>query len=297
MADDDQNQGGEQQGPVPGSEEYNQMMAAKFREAKESGNQYPDIEDGEQGDQGEGEQSGGEEEKPQVPEGVPAKFIKEDGTVDVEALAKSYTELEKNRGQKAEENSGEGNQEQQGEQGEEAGQQAAEQAGLDYQELTQKVVDNGDLDDADYEKFEKAGVPREMVKEYIALRQDAAQRNYEAAVEYGGGEEATQELLNWASQNLSPEEIDTYNEMLGGSRWKVAMDTLKTQRQQSKKSSNEPNLRSGQSSPNGSSTGYTSRDEMREDMANPLYRDPGPKGENFRQQVARKTANASWRNK
>jgi hypothetical protein len=77
----------------------------------------------------------------------------------------------------------------------------------------------------------------------------------------------------------------------------VAIDTLNTQRGQSRKTAGEPNLRSGTQSSNGSNTGYMSRDEMREDMANPLYRDTGPKGERFRADVQRKMKFAAWRTK
>lgn len=287
MADENMNEDEDHKDPVPGSDEYNEMMAAKFRESQEGKDQYPKVDDQDGAD--DDDQS--TDDAPKAPEGVPAKFIKEDGTVDVEALAKSYTELEKNRGKKPDDPPGDG------EEADSSGQEAAEKAGMDYQELTNKVVENGDLDEADYERFEKAGVPREMVQEYIALRQAQAEQNMQKAMEYGGGEEATKDLLNWASQNLSPEEIDSYNEMLGGPKWKVAMDTLKTQRSQSKKSANEPKLRTGTQSSSGSSTGYVSRDEMREDMRDPLYRDPGPKGERFRAEVQRKMQFAAWRSK
>lgn len=277
------------QAPKPGSDEYNQAMADKFRSAKDT-SQYPDLED--QEDKGD---EGTQETKTEVkiPEGIPAKFIRADGTVDVEGLAKSYAELERQRSQG--EKPKEGGEAPKGE-ADDAAKAAAEQAGLDFKTMMDKVSVNGDIEDGDYAALEKAGIPKDYVKEYIDLRKEKAAATQAEALEYGGGVEAMTDLLNWASQNLSLQEIETYNEMLASSRWKVALDTIKTLRGQAAPQSKEPKLVTAKGQVGGSNTGYVNRDEMYADMADPLYREKGPKGDQFRQTVARKTAMAAWRN-
>jgi len=298
MSDDTNQDTESNKEPAPGSDEYNQMMAEKFREAKESSKPYPDDDDDANDGGTEGKSTDHQEDDPsdlkaQIPEGIPDKFIKEDGTVDVNALAKSYRELEKNTGSKAnEDDSDQGKQDQQEDKNAE---DAAKAAGLDPKDLEAKVVENGSLEESDYEALEKSGISREMVDDYIQLRQERAERQHQDAIEYGGGAEATKELMEWASENLSQEEIQEYNKMLDGPNWKVAMDTLMTVKSKASKTSSEPNLRRGPSSPGGSTTGYTSREEMRADMAKPEYRDPGPEGEKFRAEVQRKMKFASWR--
>jgi len=70
--------------PAPGTPEYNEAMIQKAREAR--------GEEATEGTEG-GQETGQETGQDPAPE-VPDKFKKEDGSVDVEALAKSYRELE-----------------------------------------------------------------------------------------------------------------------------------------------------------------------------------------------------------
>lgn len=270
---------------VPGSPEYNDAMASKFREAKDSKTgDYPPLDD---------EQD--EEDKPSAPEGIPAKFIREDGSVDVEAMAKSYTELEKMRGPQKPADSDEGKTGDNPPDGDEAAADVAAEAGLSYDALVAKVQEKGDLDAEDYAAFKKAGIPEEAVREYIELRNAEVARSRQTAIDYIGGEQETQELMSWAAANLSEQEIDGYNQMLSTPQWKAAVDTLKNLRGNSKATAGEPKLRSAAGSSSGSSTGYASRDEMRADMANPLYHKAGPEGDKFRADVQRKMAYAAWR--
>ena len=272
----------EQAQPVPGSPEYNAQMIARRNDAKDTGAAYDNAE----------ESQDDAKETPQKPEGVPEKFLNKDGSVNVEALAKSYTELEKSKSQgdtkppasdakleiKPEEAS-----------------KIVTEAGLDYQALSTKIAEKGQLDDGDYEALKGMGIPRELVDEHIALQKGRAEAARAESVEYIGGEEATTELLQWAAKSLSPDEVSAYNDMLAGPQWKAAVDTLKVLKGQST-SSKEPNMvRPSQSSTGGASTGYQDKSEMQVDMGNPLYHDPTPKGAAFRKQVQAKMANAAWR--
>lgn len=274
----------EQQTPVPGSDEYNEMMANKFREANEgAGSEYPDT-----------DTEDNQEETPQVPEGIPAKFIKEDGSVDYEALAKSYVELEKMKAPKAEDTEQSSGEEGVSEDADKAAKVVAD-AGLDMETLRNKIVSGEGLQDSDYEALEKAGVHRDIVDDYIKLRQDKAERSKQEALDYIGGEKQAQDLMTWASQNLSEDEVDAYNNMLAGPSWKAAVDTLRTLQGGSKATANEPNLSTASGSTTGTPTGYVSRDDMKADMANPLYHKAGSEGDKFRAEVQRKVAFAAWR--
>lgn len=259
--------------PKPGSDEYNQAMAARAREAR--GEVQP-------------QQVEEEAEAPQAPD-VPEKFRNEDGSINAEALLKSYAELEKLKSKAPE-----------GEQGEtpatteasdDAAASMAEKAGLSYDALKAKIVANGTIEEADYAALEATGIPRSLVDDLIRSRVAEAERNHERAVSYVGGEEQTNALLQWAGENLTEEEITLYNGMLAGSNWKRAVDALTKMRgTEERKTAGEPKLAQPGSTAGAGVQGYQNRDDMKADMANPLYNKRGSEGDRFRAEVQRKVA-------
>lgn len=254
---------------VPGSPEYNEAMAAKFREAR-----------GETTDQVEQPS----EETPQKPEWCPEKFWK-DGKVDTEGLAKSYAEIEKTRSkpeEKTEETPAEDDK---------SAKDAVEEAGLDWDSIRGKAMKDGKLDETDYEALEGIGIPQELVEEYIGLLNYRIEKNQEAAIDAVGGEDKMAQLMTWASENLTPDEIHAYNSQLQGAQWRTALDTLMFRQSRSRPGANEPTLHTG-SAPSGGGGGYSSRAQMKQDMASPQYRtDPA-----FRAEVARKISVSKWEN-
>ncbi len=272
------------QAPIPGSPEYDAAMAAKFREAQGTVSQDTI-------DNYEGKQPGEPEVEPKVrPDNVPEKFWDaENGVVRTDELLKSYTALESSRSKpdtvdpkdKPEDDT--------------AAQEAAKAAGLDWDSLGSKINSAGDIDEADYAALEKIGIPKDLAQEYVELRKDRQERETAAAYDHVGGKEAAEALLSWASQNLTKEEVGGYNEMLAGPNWKVALDTLKTRRDQASATASEPHLLVTKTVPGGSTVGYQTEDEMRVDMRNPLYRENTPKGEAFRREVQEKVRLAAYR--
>ena len=248
--------------PQPGTEEYNAMMAARYREMS------------------------GRSDPPARPEQVPEKFWNaEKGEVNVDALLKSYGELERTRSTTTEppkpdpaappkipENA------------DDAAKQAVENAGLDWGKLETKLTETGTLEESDFEALVKGGVPKSIIDNYLELVKDASQRQTELAHQHVGGEEKMNELLGWAAKNLSPTEIATYNKMLATrDGWKPALDVISAKMAAASKTAGEPTLHGGTG---GSSAtgGYRSRAEMSKDMASPQYQtDPA-----FRAQVAQK---------
>lgn len=257
------------QAPAPGSPEYDAAMAAKYRESKgdvaaAQAESAPAVEK--------------PADKPTKPEWVPEKFWDaEKGAVKAEEMAKSYSELEKKSSQpKTEEKP-------KGEESEEAAKDAVEEAGLDWDTIKAKGIKDGKLEDADYKRLEEdAGIPRELVDEYIELIQYRAQKNTEEAHELVGGKESMDNLLGWAAKSLAAEEITDFNDKLRGKNWRGAVNQLRFLYAEAHKS-NEPKLQSGGNAPT-TAAGYASRAEMKRDMSNPQYQtDPA-----FRALVAKR---------
>jgi Phage T7 capsid assembly protein len=218
---------------------------------------------------------------PAAPEGVPAKFWdSEKGAVNVDALLKSYSELERTHSAPVDDTPAD----------HDTAQQAVENAGLDWNELVGKVSTRGGLDDGDYAALGTAGIPRPIVDNYLALVQNENARQTELANQHVGGEARMNELLGWAADHLPPAEIATYNQMLSTrDGWRAALDVITAKMAASSKTAGEPRLSAGVSA-RSDQGGYTSKAAMLRDMGSPRYQtNPA-----FRDQVARRMAGARW---
>lgn len=251
-----------------GTEEYNQQMAGKFQ------------------NQTEGHQTDVVETPPAVamPEGGKEKFYnKESGEYDWKSHAvEAEYRINGNKTPEPEQ--------QVEEQPQTEDSQVTDivtSAGLDPMDLQTQLQTTGGLTEEAYAALEKVGVPRELVSSYaenFVYRQEGL---VQEATQYAGGEESWQQLSQWAIQNMPENEVNSYNEMLGGNDWKVAIDAIKARRVAS---TGEPSLVNGSGISGNTSSGYRSKAEMKVDMSNPKYTaDPA-----FRQEVMRKMQTATW---
>lgn len=154
---------------------------------------------------------------------IPEKFMR-DGKPDYEALAKAYSELEKKQSGKKDETTDEeeapaadeGNDEaadgdKSDNPDEDAARETADKAGLDYDALSKEYWDNGKLDDASYDKLEKAGIPRHLVDGYIRGQQAIINETKAAVFNEVGGEANYDGMISWAAENLKENEIAAYD--------------------------------------------------------------------------------------
>lgn len=281
--------------PKPGTPEYDAAMAALYRESK------GDI------DREVAARLAGKPadtpvtDKPKRPDHVPEKFWDaEKGVINTDALLKSYGELEKGKKPDetpAVEKPAEGDKPAEGEVSEGQVKDVVEKAGLKWDEVRTKIVEKGALEAADYTAFEKVGIPKAIVDDYINLAKYRQTAEKSAAETYIGGKEEADKLLGWAAQNLNDADKKAYNDMLAGAQWRVAVDALKAKRAGAARSAKEPQLLGGEGSGNTGTVGYQTRADMEADIANPVYNDPGPKGEKFRAEVFQKTRFAAWNRK
>lgn len=166
-------------------------------------------------------------------------------------------------------------------------QQAAEvvtNAGLDVDKLSQEFLAEGKLKDESYAALEKAGISKELVDDYIRLKQSEASSVRNEVLSIAGGEEGFRQMVQWATGNYS--DVETYNKMISSgdpAQMRMAMTALKTA--YTAANGSDPKLVMG----NGSSSAadvYRSDLEMVADMQRKEYRtDPA-----FRRQVEEKVA-------
>ena len=210
-----------------------------------------------------------------------------------EDLIEAYRNLEAKLSQGAQ---GEGEGEQGGSQGkepqgEQERAQAAEEAveaaeGVDMESLSKEYFEQGDLTDESYEALEKAGIPRQVVQEYIEGQEARANQYQEKALEAVGGEEEFAKMSEWAASNLDQQQIDQYNAAVDSgdpARMQEAVKALAFE--YSRARPQEPDLLGGNNT-HSAGDRFDSVAQLTEAMADPRYQnDPA-----FRKEVEQKLA-------
>ena len=225
---------------------------------------------------------------------------------NVDELVKGYKELEQLMSQPQEEDSEVADEPESEEEGEPQSARelygefiggALEEAGVDFAEMSQRYQSTGALEEADYGELQKAGFDRDMVDNYLAGLQynaasDAAltaQEVMQVKQDFGGPEEYDR-MVQWASQNLSPEEIKAYDELVRNSRdvYQTRLAVAGLYSQYTASAGREPNLISGRASKE-SGAKFESTAQVIQAMNDPRYQsDPA-----YRKQVEKQLSRSS----
>lgn len=257
-----------QEAPKPGSDEYNEAMAAKVKGDPNIDPNGPD-----------------EVPVPPMPEGGHEKFYNaKTGEYDWANHAKELQyRLDQSKGKDKQED------EDVTPLGEDEAAQAVTGAGLDPDILAQEIMSEGDISEDHRKALNKAGFSDAFIDAQIDNYMKATDARTGEALEYVGGESEWNKINAWAQSNLTEQEQALYNQMLAGPNWSVGLDALKARYQANSKTGMEGRLMSGTET-GGTSVGYQSRAEMKADMQNPKYKtDPV-----FRRQVMEKVQNANF---
>lgn len=222
-----------------------------------------------------GEAKGGER-----PEWLPEKFG------SPEEMAKSYAELEKKlSGGEANKESAEpaqggneGNTESNEVSYGKAVDEALASADLTPADVATEWAEKGELSDSTYEALQKAGFPKEVVDTYVkGFERDAAEAEKGAddasadsdnlMEEHFGGQEGFDRVADWARNNLSEDDLASYNKLVNeGTPEAARMATLTLKAWYEAAEGKLPNLiKGGQSASTGD--GYASVQEMAAAMA------------------------------
>ena len=202
--------------------------------------------------------------KEQRPDWLPEKFK------NAEELSKAYTELEKQFS---------------GRQKEETKPEEVQQKGLEkfYAEFAEK----GELSENSYAELAKQGLDKGLVDSYIEGQKLVAETNTKNIQSVAGGSEKYQELVNWASKNLSKAEQDVFNNMVDSGdveQAKFAVQGLMT-KAGTTYNPNQPELFEGTSDVT-SPDAYQSVSQVTDAMNDPRYdKDPA-----YRREVEQKIA-------
>ena len=132
------------------------------------------------------------------PDWLPEKFE------NAEELAKAYSALEQKQSTRdeSEEDSGEG---------EEIN---TNQVNTSIYSATEEFAETGELSDKTFEALEKAGIPSDFVRTYIAGQEAIAATQTAEVQESVGGKGNYEAMANWAADNLADADIDAFNDIV-----------------------------------------------------------------------------------
>lgn len=195
-----------------------------------------------------------------------------------EDMANAYAELEKKLGSPKEEVTTPpvDKQEEAPTPSEDEAKEAVENAGLNFDELSAKYWEKGALEDSDYETLEKAGIPRNLVDQFAAGQQAVIQLERQEAFNTVGGEENYTNMVKWAADSLSAQEIETYDKAVNGNDKNARLMAIKgLQARYEAKVGREPGRTVGGKTGTGSQEVYESIAQLQADMKDPRYfKDP-----------------------
>jgi|TARA_R100001463_G_scaffold91364_1_gene146066 hypothetical protein len=221
------------------------------------------------------------------PEGLPEKFN------SVEDLAKSYAELEKKLGGQSQETKDEvdpvAKATPKSDNNLEIAEKAVTDAGLDMSSLQAEYAEKGELDTKSYEALEKAGISKEYVDSYIAGQEAIAKTQADEIKSTVGGDDTYQEMVDWASKNMTEGEKTAYNKAVNSGDMdtvKLAVNALKGQFERA--NGVEPKLVEGKAQPS-QEQGFLSWAQVTEAMADPRY----AKDMAYQNEVKNKLANSN----
>ena len=220
---------------------------------------------------------------PQRPENVPEKFWNaETGSVNTEALLKSYSEFEKKFSSN---DPADGQKDNNSQNADDAGDESINQdaAALNYDRYTQEFTETGDLTPESYAELAKAGIPEAMVKEYLDGQAAIVAMRETAAFSEVGGKDAYEQMIEWAGTNLSGSEIAQFDKAVSGTQAEM-LEAVKGLKAKFVQANGSEGLQL--QGFNGASTvpGYESMAQMKADMKDPRYKTD----EAFRRQVQQK---------
>ena len=191
------------------------------------------------------------------PEWLPEKFS------SAEDLAKAYSELEKKFSSKGTEEKGKP---------EDLKIKSTEQVKEQSNSLDKfytEYADQGSLSDNSYTELAKMGINREVVDAYISGQEALQQQHTASVMSTVGGQENYNNMVQWASQNLSKSEIDAFNKTVDTGTLEQAQLAIAGINAKYQANTREPSLFSGQKAE--SNLGYESVAEMLTDINNPKY--------------------------
>ena len=164
-------------------------------------------------------------------------------------------------------------------------------AGLSETDIVQQIVQSGNITPESRAALIAQGIPASLIDATVDNANYRLTAERASSLAYCGGEEEWAKISAWSAANLPEGEKAELNRILATPGWKLGVDMMRSRMGAAKPTSREGALEGFDSaSGRSSASGYRSRDDMKADMRNPLYKTSA----SFREQVGMKMQSASW---
>ncbi|MHC2479982.1 capsid assembly protein [Rhizobium leguminosarum] len=244
---------------VPGSDEHNALMVEKFQN-----------------------QSGTVDKPAETPAERPSWLPEKFQTP--EALAEAYAALERKQSSGTETPAPKP-----ADAPAEEARDALASVGLDFDAFGTEFAEKGALSDESYAKLAEKGLTKEIVDDFIAGQEAKTQLHRAEVLLAVGGEDTYTQMTEWAASNLTPAEIEAYNDQVDSgsiTAAKMAVQGLKARFEAANGA--EPELLNGETGGNSTEV-FRSTAELTAAMRDPRYKkDPA-----YREDVKRKLSKSS----
>jgi hypothetical protein len=157
---------------------------------------------------------------------------------------------------------------------------------------TEYLENDGEISQKTLDAWEKQGWGKAEVDNYIAGQQALADQLITRVHNQVGGEEQYTQMLNWATNNWTPEEVEGFDKvMVEGDEAQITLAVRGLKATFEAEAGKDPTLLNGDTDQGADKSGtYQSKAEMTKAMADPRYKtDPA-----YRAMVARKVEHMEW---
>lgn len=212
-----------------------------------------------------------EEDQESRPEWLPEKFK------SAEDMAKAYSELEKRMSSPAPAKEIETTAEigellQKEVENVEEAKTVEEPKSRDFTKYSEEWADKGELSEASFKELAEMGIPKEVVNRYIEGVEAVQTRQVSEVYNSVGGEDNYKAMVEWASGNLSKEEVDAYDSLVTGNDvTSVRLAAKGLWAQYVAQNGKAPKLIGGSQSMSGSVSPFRSTAEVVSAMADSRY--------------------------
>ncbi len=202
----------------------------------------------------------------QRPDWLPEKFK------SAEELSKAYGELEAKLSQSGSDRTEPEPIDQPDTQNMEQAQEVLEERGLNFEAMSAEYAENRQLSEERYTQLENAGIPRDVVDQFITGQQAVGQQITREAEDIAGGQENYRDMITWASSNLPSDEIDIYNRAVASNNRSEILNAVRSLHSRfSQDVGIEPNLSRGSNTADVGDM-YQSWAQVTKDMSSMEYK-------------------------
>lgn len=150
---------------------------------------------------------------------------------------------------------------------------ALAEKGLKYEDFSAELARDGKLSPESYDKLAKVGFDKAMVDSYVA-GQDALAQQFSTSIKAEiGGDDAYAEMVAWAKVNLSPSEIEVFNQAVStGNADQAKLAVLGLNARFNKANGVEPRLIQGRPAGSANEDVFESYSQLTNAMRDPRYK-------------------------